>query len=111
MVTKIAYIGSPSRSRTPAEGGEEVDFAVLSHVLEEPELARFAIHHDGYAGHDDVLFLVVEFRLQTRKGALEVVNHLAHRATRHLDLLLSPRERLQTGGKPYVWHDDLPTVC
>src|SRR5436309_7982901 len=110
IVTKIAYIGSPSQSQTPAESGEEVDFAVLLHVLEEPELARLAIHHDGHAGHDDVLFLVVEFRLQARKRALEVVNHLADRAARHLNLLLSPRQVLQAGGKPYVWHDALPII-
>src|SRR5919201_317030 len=72
MVTKIAYIRSPSQSPAPAEGGEEVDFAVLPHLLEEPELARLAIHHNGRPGHDDVLFLVVEFRHQVRKGALAV---------------------------------------
>src|SRR2546427_4279965 len=106
----MAYIRSPSLSHAPAEGGKEVDFTVLPHVLEEPELARLAIHHDGHAGHDDILFLVVEFRLQARKRALEVINHLADRAARHLDLLLPPRERLQAGGSPYLWHDDLPTV-
>src|SRR5262252_789609 len=110
IVTKMAYIQSPSRSGAPAEGGEEVDFAVLSHVLEEPELARLAIHHDGHAGHNDVLFLVVEFRLQAGKRTLEVVNHLADRVAHHLDFLLPPRERLQAGGNPYLWHDDLPTV-
>src|SRR5262249_49866758 len=110
IVTKIAYIQSPSQSRAPTEGGEEVDFAVLPHVFEEPELARLAIHHDGHARHDNVLFLVVEFRLQARKGALEVLNHLADRVARHVDLLLPPRQRLQAGGKPYVWHDDLPIV-
>src|SRR5438552_2890817 len=110
MVTKMAYIGSPSHSHAPAEGGKEVDFTVLPHVLEEPELARLAIHHDGHSGHDDILFLVVEFRLQARKRALEVVNHLADRAARHLNLLLSPRQVLQAGGKPYVWHDALPII-
>src|SRR5919197_6354472 len=96
MVTKIAYISSPSQSQAPAESGEEVDFAVLPHVLEEPELARLAIHHNGHTGHDDVLFLVVEFRLQARKDTFEVVNYLADRAARHLDFLLPPGQRLQT---------------
>src|SRR2546425_9266765 len=106
----MGYIRSPPLSLSPAEGGEEVDFTVLPHVLEEPELARLAIHHDGHSGHDDILFLVVEFRLQARKRALEVINHLANRAARHLDLLLSPRQRLQAGGDPYLFHDDLPTI-
>ena len=97
-------------SRPAAQSGEEVNFTVLPDMLQQPELARLAIDYDSDTGHDDVLFLVVEFRLQARKGTLKVVNNLADRLTRHLHLLLPPRQVLHTGSDPYLWHDDLPVV-
>src|SRR4029453_6388117 len=79
-------------------------------MLQQPELRGFAIYHDGDTGHDEVLFCIVEFQLQAREHLIKVVNHLADRSTRHVYLLLPPRQALHKGGNPYFWHDDLPTI-
>src|SRR5437016_7817232 len=93
-----------------AQGREEVNFTVLPDMLQQPELRGFAIDHDSDTGHDEVLFCIVEFHLQAWEHLIKVVNHLADRLTRHVHLLLSPRQALHKGGNPYFWHDDLPTI-
>src|SRR2546425_13341142 len=99
---------SMGTSRPAAQSGEEVNFTVLPDMLQQPELASLRINHDGDTGHDDVLFLVVEFHLQARKGPLKAINNLADRLTRHVHLVLPPRQALHSGIDPYLWHGVLP---
>src|SRR5712692_1577043 len=96
--------------RPASQGREEVDLTVLPDMLQQPELRGLAIYHDGETGHDEVLFCIVEFHLQAREHLIKVVNHLADRLTRHVHLLLPPRQALHKGRDPYFWHDALPTI-
>ena len=87
-----------------------MDFAVVLHLLQEPELAGLAVHNNGETRHNKVLFLIVEFRLQAWEDPFEVLNHLAHGPTRHLHLLLPPGQALHAEGNPHFWHGELPVV-